>query len=104
MRTPSDAKYLLLDSRIIDVAEGVRLTLGEVEKDEANPLFVEDRPWEVRFDNLYANVTFDETDGLVTWRGGRNLAKLAGKPIRLHFEVKAARLYAFGFEGSAPTQ
>ena len=59
---PSDAKYLMLDSRIIDVADGARLAPGKVEKEPRNPLFAEDQPWEVRFDNLYANVIYDEDD------------------------------------------
>ena len=29
-----------------------------------NPLFVEDEPWEQRFDNLYGNVNYDEEDRL----------------------------------------
>ena len=64
MAFPADSKYLLLGSEVVDVAEGVRLALGQVRKDECNPLFVEDRPWEVRFDNLYANVVFDEDQGI----------------------------------------
>ena len=55
-------KYLLLDSHIIGRAENVRLVLGKVEKDSNNPLFIEDKPWEVRFDNLYANVIFDDEE------------------------------------------
>ncbi len=53
------AKYLLLDSRVVASSENVKLALGRVEKEPANPLFVEDKPWEVRFDNLYANVLYD---------------------------------------------
>jgi len=58
------AKYLLLDSRIIDKASGARLTVGTVKKHPANPLFKEDKPWEPRFDNLYPNVIYDEEDKL----------------------------------------
>ena len=54
--------YLLLDSRNVERTENTRLALGLVEKDPHNPLFLEDQPWEVRYDNLYANVSFD--DGL----------------------------------------
>ncbi|NIA14775.1 MAG: hypothetical protein GWP08_11925 [Nitrospiraceae bacterium] len=60
---PSDRqghKYLLLDSRVIERTSGAHLVLGQVEKDSRNPLFVEDKYWEVRFDNLYANVYYDE--------------------------------------------
>ena len=51
--------YLMLDSRNIESAENARLTVGTVKKHPANPLFREDRPWEPRFDNLYANVIYD---------------------------------------------
>jgi hypothetical protein len=57
-------RYLLLDSRIIDKTENAQLVIGKVQKHRANPLFAEDRPWEKRFDNLYANVMFDEEDGI----------------------------------------
>ena len=56
--------HLLLESDIVERADGVRLVLGTVRKDAHNPLFGEDKPWEPRFDNLYPNVLFDETDGL----------------------------------------
>ena len=51
--------HLLLDSRIVATAQNARLTLGPVEKHDSNPLMAEDKPWEVRFDNLYANVVYD---------------------------------------------
>jgi len=57
-------KHLLLESDLIDRTSGVRLVLGDVRKDPHNPLFVEDKPWEPRFDNLYANVVFDEESGI----------------------------------------
>lgn len=53
-------RFLLLDARIIEASTNARLTLGEVKKDPRNPLFGEDKPWEPRFDNLYANVMYDE--------------------------------------------
>jgi hypothetical protein len=62
IRAAEPVKHLLLDSRVIEKTEGVVLKLGRVTKHPANPLFAEDRPWEVRFDNLYANVTFDEKE------------------------------------------
>ena len=57
---PSDPKYLVLDSRIIDSTERARLVLGKVEKDPRNPLFVKDKPCEVRIGNLFPNVLYDE--------------------------------------------
>ena len=58
------SRFLVLDSRIIDNVQNAKLTLGEVNKHPANPLFGEDKPWEKRFDNLYANVIFDKQDGI----------------------------------------
>ena len=56
--------YLLLDQRVVADAEGVTLRLGQVNKHQANPLMREDKPWEVRYDNVYANVLYDESDNL----------------------------------------
>lgn len=61
-RMPARAKYLVLDSRIIDTTDNARLAVGAVKKHPANPLFREGKPWEPRFDNLYANVLYDEQD------------------------------------------
>jgi hypothetical protein len=52
-------KYLLLDSRLLNTTENVALRVGTVQKHPKNPLFGEDRPWEVRYDNLYPNAIFD---------------------------------------------
>lgn len=57
-------RYLVLDSRIIDKTLGAKLTLGKVTKHPENPLFGEGKPWEPRFDNVYANVVYDEEDEL----------------------------------------
>jgi hypothetical protein len=61
---PKRERYLLLDSRIIDKTENAKLAIGTVIKSEHNPLFPEDRPWEARYDNLYANVMYDKEEGL----------------------------------------
>jgi len=39
----------------------------------------------------------DEIDGLVAWKRGPDVSKLAGKPVRLRFVLKDADLYAFRF-------
>ena len=57
-------RFLLLDSRIIDSTTNARLTLGSVKKHPANPLFVADKPWEPRYDNMYPNVIFDVEEQL----------------------------------------
>ena len=60
----SRTKYLLLNNQVIEKVENAKLVVGKVEKSSANPLFVEDKPWEKRFDNLYGNVIYDEEDEL----------------------------------------
>ena len=57
-------RFLVLDSRIIESAENAKLTLGKTVKSKQNPLMAEDKPWEKRFDNLYANVIYDKEDEL----------------------------------------
>lgn len=57
-------RFLLLDNRIVERTKNAKLTVGKVQKDNRNPLFAEDKPWEPRFDNLYANVVYDEQEKL----------------------------------------
>jgi len=57
-------RFLVLDSRIIETAENAKLALGKPVKSKHNPLMAEDKPWEKRFDNLYANVIYDQEDRL----------------------------------------
>ncbi|MDB6169290.1 MAG: hypothetical protein JWM88_2154 [Verrucomicrobia bacterium] len=65
---PARSSYLLLDDRVVDRAEHVQLKVGSVAKHPANPLFKEDRPWEVRFDNVYPNLAYDaQTRRYVCW-------------------------------------
>ena len=39
----------------------------------------------------------DEIEHVVEWAGQPGLAKLAGKPVRLHFQLKDADLYSIRF-------
>lgn len=39
----------------------------------------------------------DSTDRTITWKNGSNVQALAGKPIRLRFQLQDADLYAFQF-------
>ena len=55
-------RYLLLDSRVVASTQNAELVLGTVQKYVGNPLFEEDKSWEQRFDNLYANVIYDEEE------------------------------------------
>jgi hypothetical protein len=45
-------------------------------------------------------ISEDVTDHTVTWKNRANLASLQGKSIRLKFELKGAKLYAFGLGDS----
>jgi len=64
-------RFLVLDSRIIESTKHVRLTVGAVRKDENNPLFKEDKPWEPYISNLYGYVIYDEQDNLYKcWYNG----------------------------------
>ncbi|MCY3550403.1 MAG: hypothetical protein OXH39_08065 [Candidatus Poribacteria bacterium] len=58
------SRRLVLDDRIIEEVVEAKLTLGEITKPSQNPLFGEDKPWEPRFDNVYANVIYDTDDRL----------------------------------------
>lgn len=44
----------------MESVQNAQLALGTVQKHGANPLFGEDKPWEKRFDNLYANIAYDD--------------------------------------------
>lgn len=57
-------RYLLLDTTLWAQADYLKLTRGMARKASENPLFNEELPREVRYDNLYANVIFDPTDKL----------------------------------------
>ena len=39
----------------------------------------------------------DTIERVVTWKNGADVGSLAGKPIRLRFELKDADLYSFRF-------
>jgi hypothetical protein len=57
-------RYLFLDNRVVERAENAVLRVGQARKDLHNPLFGEEKPWEARFDNLYANVLREPSTGL----------------------------------------
>lgn len=57
-------RLLLLDSRVVEHVDNARLVPGTVVKSPHNPLMVEDKPWEPRYDNLYPNVIYDEEEKL----------------------------------------
>jgi N-acetylneuraminic acid mutarotase len=44
----------------------------------------------------------DEIDRVVAWKGGSDVGRLAGQPIRLRVVMKEADLYALGFQPATP--
>ena len=44
-------------------------------------------------------ITGNHIRKVVTWNGSRDVTSLAGKPVRLHFVMKDAKLFAFQFVG-----
>ena len=59
-----EERRLVLDTRVIDRTDNARLSVTPATRSTANPLFGEDRPWEMRFDNLYPNVLWDAEEEL----------------------------------------
>lgn len=60
-------KYLLLDRRFLNPQGMVNVSLeptSPVKDEQNNPLFVQDKPWEIRIDNGYPNVLYDEQTGI----------------------------------------
>jgi len=43
----------------------------------------------------------DEIEHIVAWKGGADVARLAGQPVRLRFAMKDAGLYSFRFRNSS---
>ena len=60
----AEQRFLLLNSNNISSVTNMALHVGTVAKHPSNPLFIEDRPWEQRFDNLYGNIIFEPDQGL----------------------------------------
>lgn len=46
-------------------------------------------------DRCQAMIMTDAVDHTVTWRGDQDLSALAGKPVRLRFFLRGARIYSF---------
>lgn len=55
-------RFLLLDGRVVEKAQNAKLVVGTAKKHKANPLFSEDKQWEMRYDNVYGNVIFDQQE------------------------------------------
>ncbi|MFZ2656505.1 MAG: hypothetical protein WAX69_16350 [Victivallales bacterium] len=109
---PVRENYLLLDSRVVAEADNARLAVGTVKKNPANPLLVEDQPWERDISHMYANVLFDEEQQcyklwyytkLNPLRAGQEdlVQQVAPGPLASHDPAKGqcALLYAISKDG-----
>lgn len=56
-------KHFIFDPRHLERIENARIQLTQATKHPANPLMVEDRPWEIRWDDMKPNVGFNEQTG-----------------------------------------
>ena len=56
--------HLLLDDGVVARIENAVLRVGRAAKHPANPLFGQEHPWEVMYNNLYPNVLYDREEQL----------------------------------------
>ena len=62
-------QYLFLVRSVLNpqAMENVQLLVEKAVKDtENNPMFTEDKPWEVRIDNGYPNVIYDPEEKILS--------------------------------------
>ena len=83
-----DGRQLLLNVEPIGADPSVRVQLLSAE--DHSPV------GGCTFDQCVPLIT-DELDGVVRWRSGADLSEWAGKPVRLHVQLRAMRIYAFQF-------
>ena len=104
-----ERRFLLLDSRIVSTTTNMDLTIGSPEKHSANPLFVEDQPWERRLDNFYGNIIFDVDEEVYKcWYSpfivansskGMSLQERLDEPYKGHKDQEMGICYAVSKDG-----
>ena len=102
-------RFLLLNDANVAAAANMALQVGTVTKHSENPLFVEENPWERRFDNLYGNIVFDRHRGLYQcWYSpfivahsahGMTLPQRLSSPFEGHAEQEMGVCYAQSRDG-----
>ncbi|HBX00183.1 MAG TPA: hypothetical protein DEF77_04490 [Gammaproteobacteria bacterium] len=102
-------RFLLLNDANVAAAANMALRVGTVTKHPENPLFVEENPWERRFDNLYGNIVFDPHRGLYQcWYSpfivahsahGMTLPQRLSSPFEGHAEQEMGVCYAQSRDG-----
>lgn len=66
---------------------GVKVALLDAEGAAIDGFSEDDCPW----------INADEIDHEVRWKGGPDVGALAGRPVRVRFTMRNARVFAFGF-------
>eukprot|EP01079_Euglenida_sp_SAG-EU17-18_P005303 gene5304-948_t len=74
---PAAPKYMLLDDRNVETSTAT-LALGKVSKHPAGAMIKEERPYEMRFDNMQPNVWYDPE--LRKWRAWYSTFTSCSKP------------------------
>ena len=102
-------RVLLLNAEKVAHTKNAVLRPGKVAKHPENPLFIEDNPWEKRFDNLYGNVLYDADEELFKcWYSpfivansarGMSLAERQQKPYRGRMDQEMGICYATSADG-----
>ena len=102
-------RFLLLNDANVAATANMALRVGTVTKHPENPLFVEENPWERRFDNLYGNIVFDPHRGLYQcWYSpfivahsahGMTLPQRLSSPFEGHAEQEMGVCYAQSRDG-----
>lgn len=102
-------RVLLLNSEKLASTKNAVLRPGTVSKHLANPLFIEDKPWEQRYDNLYGNILYDADEALYKcWYSpfivanashGMSLAERKQKPYSGRMDQEMGICYATSIDG-----
>ena len=81
---------LFVDAYLIYILEGARLRLNTPREEAPQPVLGY-RLAECR------QIVGDEIEGVVAWRAGGGVRRLAGRPVRLRFVMADADLYSLRF-------
>lgn len=109
IKQKAERRFLLLNQANVWTTANLALRVGTVTKHPENPLFVEEHPWERRFDNLYGNIVFDSDRGLYQcWYSpfivahaahGMTLAQRIESPFEGHAQQEMGVCYAQSRDG-----
>lgn len=111
IKQKAERRFLLLNQTNVFATANLALRVGTVTKHPENPLFVEEHPWERRFDNLYGNIVFDSDRNLYQcWYSpfivahaahDMTLAQRLESPFESHAQQEMGVCYAQSRDGIA---